>query len=241
MKQLLFAMLMFLLLSGNASAQQTQNNTKEKVKWILSVNGGYGTRTARLDPEVPSSLKEHIRKLRTGPVLQLEAGIKASNAHAFTLSFSSLMMENNNHVYAQSSVVQTPGGPTTVLTTNRISTNDRINVITANWVSFSSLNPNQTVFLTSKLGMGIASYRSENSIQVINFGTTGFELNGTGFAILGGLGLDIKLSKSLFLSLNGELTTASAKLKSGNEASSPADEKEGLSNLNFTGGIRLVL
>lgn len=240
MKKIYIAALL-LAVASQVSAQQTASPSEKPVKFLLSANGGFGTRTARISEDVPQNLRDHFRRLRTGPVLAFEIGAKVSPSTAFTVSYSSFGMSNDNFVYSQLTSINTSSGPVSVLTTNRLSTNDRISVITGNWLSFAPLNTKGTVLFTTKLGIGAATFRSSNTLEVLQVGSSSFTVTGTGLALTGGGGLDIKLSKSLFLSFNGEFTQARAKVRSDIAGANNEEAEEALSNLRFTGGLRLVL
>ena len=241
MKKIYIAALLLISTTTSVFAQEATPVPEKPVHFLLSVNGGFGFRTARISQDVPQNLRSHFQQLRSGPVISLEIGAKVSPSTAFTLSYSSLSMGNENFVFTEQTTIGTPLGPRVVTIINRLSTNDRISVITGNWLSFVPVNDNGTVLFTSKLGIGAATFRSNNTLQVDQVGSTSFIVNGTGLALTGGGGLDFKISKSLFFSLNAEFTQAKANVRSNTNSANNEDAEEGLSNLRLTGGLRLVL
>lgn len=228
------ALLLPFVLTVNA---QNTANTSSNIKFMASGSFGLGFRTAKIDASVPAELKDHFKELMNGTAFSFELGAKAEN-NGFTLSYSQFSSSSKGYSFTTS--VPGPGGPTN--TTGIITTNDKITVITGNWISFTPLSKNETVFLTSRLGIGAISYRSNNDLSTSG-SRSSFELTGTGLALTGGLGLDFKLSKNVYFALNGDYLNGRAKLKSDQQGltSTEEDEPEGLTHIRFTGGFRIIL
>jgi hypothetical protein len=228
------ALLMFFTLTVNA---QNAANTSSNIKFMASGSFGLGFRTAKIDASVPPQLEDHFKELRNGTAFSFELGARVEN-NGFTLAYSQFSSSSKDYSFTTS--VPGPGGPTTA--SGMISTSDKITVITGNWISFTPLGKNETVFLTSKLGIGAISYRSDNDLSSAG-SSSSFELTGTGLALTGGLGLDFKLSKNVYFAVSGDYLNGRAKLKSDQQGltSTEDDEPEGLTHIRFTGGLRIIL
>lgn len=227
-------MLLFFVLTVTA---QNAAKPSSNVQFMASGSFGLGFRTAKIDASVPPQLEDHFKDLRNGTAFSFDIGAKVKN-DGFTLSFSQFSSSSND--YGFTSTVAGPGGPTNV--SGFISTNDKITVITGNWISFTPLGKNETVFFTSKLGIGAISYRSNNDLSAAG-SFSSFEVSGTGLALTGGLGLDFKLSNKVYFAVNGDYLNGRAKLKADQQGltTTEEDEPEGLTHIRFTGGLRIIL
>jgi hypothetical protein len=230
------ALLLALSFTFSANAQNSNSNDS-KAKFMASGSFGLGIRTAKIDPIVPSNLRQHYEDLKNGTFLSFELGVKALSNSAFSIGFSQFSAQSNDFPF--SSAVISLGGPITG--TAVVSTSDKITVVTANWINFLPLDKNQSVLFSTKIGAGTISFNSNNTVKSGGLNNS-FELKGTGFVITGGIGLDFKITKNIFFIVNGDFLNGRAELKSNTVTAGQAeDEPESLSHLRFGGGLRFIL
>lgn len=217
------------------AAQQTKpgDTFSKKQTVYLKLGGGFSTRLARLDEgiqQLSPNFQKHIKGMRNGINLQLEAGVFLNKTGNDAIAFQLYNLPINR----ESKFTEGDLGYTLV-------NEDRIRFIGINWVSFHRLSKADKIRLISRLGTGTISYKASSRFLIVRtigqdtFTEVGVSdpISASGFGLTSGIGLDIRISPNLAFETNVDLFTGRVEIID--------NVRENLSNLAFSVGLRLSL
>jgi hypothetical protein len=223
-----------LLVLITVSYAHAQSSSTQKPSFIFSAHGGLGYRIGNSSSGLAQGLEDHVNALRSGIALNVEAGMHINPNNAITLSWGMFSRCNNSGNFITSLENGTSAS-------TRVNTKDMVNAYMVNWLTYTNIGGSDKARLFGQAGIGMASYRSANDFffEGIKAPAT---LTGTGFASNVGAGIDLKMSRNLFLTGQLNYFMAGVTIKSEDGiALDGIDEKEKLNQLRLTVGVRYRL
>jgi len=162
-------------------------------KFRIGVNGGYSSRVARVDNSISPALVSHIKALKSGYQLGIDAGYFFSENIGVGFKYNNFSSQNqtDNLILTNNNTNQVSYG----------SLNTTSNINYASPVLYTRfISANKKTIFFSNFSIGYTGYKEVNS-GILNFTSTA---GSVGFGI--DLGVDFMLNKNLALGLNAGYT-----------------------------------
>ncbi|MBO9732708.1 MAG: autotransporter domain-containing protein [Chitinophaga sp.] len=222
MKKLLLVVCSAALMQG-VSAQ-----TKDFPAFRISVNGGYSYRLGKIGSQFNGEARDYLKKLKSGFNIGADATYYFQEKMGVGLKYSRFHASN-------SGVFPIPGG--------NVSTSDNISINFIGAIFGTRLyNKAKTNAFYANVGLGYLGFRNNSAVainkMILKGGTAGTSLD---------LGYDFRITRYLSAGAQASLITgtlSSIKIEQSNGTSSvdlKDDEKENLTHLNLSAGIRFTL
>lgn len=197
-------------------------------KFSLSLNGGYGWRTAKLADGFGAAERDFLNKLKRGPVWNASANYYFNDMFGIGLAYTDYLANNKAWGTISDNETNTEG---------ELKTTDRITYVGPSFLM--RFSKDQKWIFNVNIGLGYIRYSSNSSLLWRKD-----KLSGASFGSLYELGVDYKFSKnwgitSSFTGVSGILHSANTETNGiKGKITYPDDQKEGLQHIRLSLGIK---
>ncbi|MCW3465871.1 hypothetical protein [Chitinophaga nivalis] len=221
------------LLALQAAAQTSRTTTATDIPHFrLAVTGGYGYRLGKISPQLTGEARDYMKKMKSGFNISADALYYFNETLGTGIKYSRFQSSQSAAL-----LVNTAVGPARQIVKDNIA----INFIAATFAA-RIFNPKKTNSFHLNISLGYLGFRDDGAVSAQKVQLTGGTV-GLGWD----MGYDIRIARKL--SAGAQLSLITGKLNSYTrydgysrvKVTLKDDEKENLSHLNLSAGLRLNL